>query len=80
MKRGAGVPLGERAEGVTPPGSGVGRHVWVYDGSRCPGVLLEWRQSSGAWEGRVAYVSESGTGPRLTVAWLPAALMRPAEA
>lgn len=80
MKRGLGVPLGERAPAaeVTPPTATAGRHVWVLDAGRCPGVLLEWRRAAdGGWEGRAAYVVEAPRGPRLVVSWLPAALLEP---
>ena len=67
---------------VTPvtPSSGdpsTRRHCWVTDGlsagRRASGLLVEWRQLSGAWQGRVAYVVDVDGQATLVEAWLPAA-------
>jgi hypothetical protein len=60
---------------------GEGRHCWVRnppDGSGIwPGLLVEWRQRDGAWQGRVAYTVAGPHGPVLVEAWLPAARLEP---
>ncbi len=88
MHRGSSRPsLGERAadSGVGPApaprraparDSTAGRHCWVHappgaDGT-VPGLLVEWRQHSGGWQGRVAYAVPGPHGPVLVEAWLPA--------
>lgn len=52
------------------------RHCWVVDGAvpqvRAPGLLVEWRQLDGAWQGRVAYVVGVDDEATLVEAWLPA--------
>lgn len=88
MSRRAGPTLADRAgltpepppEGSPTPGRAVvQRHCWVLDPpdapGRWPGLLVEWRQGDGAWEGRVVYV----TSPASVVveAWLPASVLRP---
>ncbi len=58
-----------------------GRHCWVLDpadGTAAPraGLLLEWRQRDGGWEGQVAYLCRPpGRGWLVTVEWLPADLL-----
>ena len=56
---------------------GEGRHCWVRDPPDAPGIwpglLVEWRQRDGAWQGRVAYTVHGPHGPALVEAWLPAA-------
>jgi hypothetical protein len=42
-----------------------------------PGLLLEWRQRDGYWQGRVAYTVTGPHGPVLVEAWLPAARLEP---
>jgi hypothetical protein len=42
-----------------------------------PGLLVEWRQRDGAWQGRVAYTVAGPHGPALVEAWLPAARLEP---
>jgi hypothetical protein len=37
-----------------------------------PGLLVEWRQQPGGWQGRVAYAVPGQHGPVLVEAWLPA--------
>ena len=58
-----------------------GRHCWVHDPpgvpGRWPGLLVEWRQRHGAWEGRVAYTVASARGPVLVEGWLPADRLQP---
>jgi hypothetical protein len=54
-----------------------GRHCWVLDpadgtGAKRAGLLLEWRQRAGTWEGQVAYLCRRpGRGWLVTVEWLP---------
>ncbi len=60
---------------------GEGRHCWVRDppdaAGTWPGLLVEWRQRGGAWQGRVAYTVTGPHGPALVEAWLPAARLEP---
>ena len=60
---------------------GEGRHCWVRDPPDAPGtwpgLLVEWRQRDGAWQGRVAYSVTGPHGPVLVEAWLPAARLEP---
>ena len=62
-------------------GGGEGRHCWVRDPPNSPGtwpgLLVEWRQRDGAWQGRVAYTVSGPHGPALVEAWLPAARLEP---
>ena len=71
-------------------GSGAGcpaRHCWVAgavdaEGVKRPGLLLEWRQAHGHWEGRVTYVArlrpfEANGGWLVVEEWLPAELLTP---
>ncbi|WP_369254641.1 hypothetical protein [Geodermatophilus amargosae] len=37
-----------------------------------PGLLVEWRQHSGGWQGRVAYAVPGPHGAVLVEAWFPA--------
>jgi hypothetical protein len=49
------------------------RHCWVTDeGAQHPGLLLEWRQLDGRWQGLVAFVRVDGAGFALVQAWLDA--------
>jgi hypothetical protein len=60
---------------------GEGRHCWVRNPPDSPGIwpglLVEWRQRDGAWQGRVAYTVTGPHGPALVEAWLPAARLEP---
>jgi hypothetical protein len=60
---------------------GEGRHCWVRNPpdtpGTWPGLLVEWRQRDGAWQGRVAYTVTGPHGPALVEAWLPAARLEP---
>ena len=92
-KRGSGVPLAQRVRGDLPPAEDpVGpdcpaRHCWVggavdAEGVKRPGLLLEWRQAGGRWEGRVTYVArlrpfEANGGWLVVEEWLPAELLTP---
>ncbi|HCB07155.1 MAG TPA: hypothetical protein DEQ43_23380 [Nocardioides bacterium] len=92
-KRGAGVPLAQRVRGDRPAhDEPVGpdcpaRHCWVggavdAEGVKRPGLLLEWRQVRGRWEGRVLYVArlrplDAGGGWVAVEEWLPAELLLP---
>ncbi|TYP84594.1 hypothetical protein [Blastococcus xanthinilyticus] len=66
---------------AAPEDGGEGRHCWVRDPpdspGTWPGLLVEWRQRSGAWQGRVAYTVSGPHGPALVEAWLPAARLEP---
>jgi hypothetical protein len=84
--------LGERAAGAgvgsptpTDPSSPrrvaePGRHCWVTDPPEWPGtwpgLLVEWRQQAGGWQGRVAYTVGGPHGPVLVETWLPADRLR----
>ena len=88
-----GRSLGERAaaSGVVPDAAapayaaagdgGEGRHCWVRDPPEFPGtwpgLLIEWRQRGGAWQGRVAYTVTGQHGPALVETWLPAGRLEP---
>ena len=60
---------------------GEGRHCWVRDPPEFPGtwpgLLVEWRQRGGSWQGRVAYTVPGPHGPALVETWLPAARLEP---
>jgi hypothetical protein len=60
---------------------GEGRHCWVRDPPEFPGtwpgLLVEWRQRAGSWQGRVAYTVTGPHGPALIETWLPAARLEP---
>ncbi len=57
------------------------RHCWVHDPPDAPGtwpgLLVEWRQRDGAWQGRVTYAVPGPDGAALVEAWLPAARLEP---
>ena len=95
-KRGSGVPLSDRVRSDRPraeapgqqwPDAGPARHCWVggavdAEGVKRPGLLLEWRQVRGRWEGRVTYVArlrplEANGGWLVVEEWLPAELLMP---
>ena len=64
-----------------------GRHCWVggavdAEGVKRPGLLLEWRQVRGRWEGRVTYVArlrplEADGGWLVVEESLPAEVLTP---
>ena len=77
-----GDELGEGRSGYAAAGSGgEGRHCWVREPPEAagtwPGLLVEWRQRDGVWQGRVAYTVTGPHGPALVEAWLPAARLEP---
>lgn len=70
-----------RAGPAAPVRAVVQRHCLVLDPpdapGRWPGPLVEWRQASGAWQGRVVYVTSPAPGESVVVeAWLPAPGLR----
>ncbi|MFD2092419.1 hypothetical protein [Blastococcus deserti] len=81
------APAGDRRPDRVPGGQaaagdgGEGRHCWVRDPPDAPGIwpglLIEWRQRDGSWQGRVAYTVTGPHGPALVEAWLPAARLEP---
>ncbi len=82
----SGVPVAEPATVPAPAyaaagDGGEGRHCWVRNPPDSPGIwpglLVEWRQRDGAWQGRVAYTVTGAHGPTLVEAWLPAARLEP---
>ena len=75
-------PVGPDPAGGTAAGrGGEGRHCWVHDPPDAPGtwpgLLVEWRQRRGAWQGRVTYAVTGPDGPALIENWLPAARLEP---
>jgi hypothetical protein len=80
-KQGSGIPMSERVRTGEPPCPA--RHCWVADaadryGVKRPGLLAEWRQRDGAWEGRVVYaVRLRPDSWQLVEEWLPASLLTP---
>jgi hypothetical protein len=85
---GGSVPVGpDRSPAPDPSGyapagdGGEGRHCWVRNPPDAPGIwpglLVEWRQRGGGWQGRVAYTVTGPHGPALVEAWLPAARLEP---
>ncbi|TQN43230.1 hypothetical protein FHU33_2666 [Blastococcus colisei] len=75
-------PAVQRPGGYGAAGDGgEGRHCWVRDPPDAPGtwpgLLVEWRQRGGTWQGRVAYTVTGLHGPALVEAWLPAARLEP---
>jgi len=72
----------QRPGGYAAAGDGgEGRHCWVRDPPDAPGtwpgLLVEWRQRGGGWQGRVAYTVTGPHGPALVETWLPAARLEP---
>src|SRR3954447_6363349 len=95
-KRGAGIPLADRVRSDRGPAARPepaqgdpcpARHCWVSgavdaEGVKRPGLLLEWRQVRGRWEGRVTYAArlrpfEANGGWVVVEEWLPAELLTP---
>ena len=75
-------------DGRDPAGTDCpARHCWVSgavdaEGVKRPGLLMEWRQISGRWEGRVTYAArlrplEANGGWLVVEEWLPAELLTP---
>lgn len=66
--------------GTTPGSDAPQRHCWVVDavtpGRRAPGLLVEWRQLDGSWQGRVAYVVDVDGDATLVETWLPASQLQ----
>jgi hypothetical protein len=85
-KRGSGLPMSERVRlGSSATMECPARHCWVIaaadGGARRPGLLLEWRQTSGGqrWQGRVVYAAQLRAGEWAMVEeWVDAALLAPA--
>lgn len=77
MRQGSRESLGDRVGSAGPPGAAGARHVWVTDGGRHPGVLLEWRRAGTGWEGRAAYAVVGPLGAQLVETWLPATMLAP---
>lgn len=77
----SGVRGASSAGPVARGPEGEGRHCWVHSPPGAPGtwpgLLVEWRQREGTWEGRVAFTVTSPEGPTLVEAWLPAACLQP---
>lgn len=74
---------GEDGSAGTSGPAGPRRHCWVVDAvqpdARAPGLLVEWRQLGGAWQGRVAYVVAVDGDPTLVEAWVPASQLERAD-
>lgn len=88
-KQGSGIPLSERvrpgaAPAAPPEEPCPARHCWVADaadrhGVKRPGLLVEWRQAGGGWQGRVVYaVRLRADSWQLVEEWVPASLLTPA--
>jgi hypothetical protein len=87
-KQGSGIPMSERVRAGAVPRTPAGevcpaRHCWVADaadghGVKRPGLLVEWRQRHGEWEGRVVYaVRLRPDSWQLVEEWVPATLLTP---
>jgi hypothetical protein len=83
---GAGTPAPPAAPAPTPAlssdgGPPAGRHCWVHEPPDAPGtwpgLLVEWRQGTTGWQGRVSYAVTRPHGPALVEAWLPASRLEP---
>jgi hypothetical protein len=86
---GVPVPAPSAASPSSPPApsyaaagdGGEGRHCWVRDPpdspGTWPGLLVEWRQRNGGWQGRVVYTVIGPHGAALVESWLPAARLEP---
>src|SRR3954471_18264487 len=61
----------------------VARHCWVTGPpgtpGRWPGIVLEWRQSEGRWEGRVVVVVLTGSDPKVVCSWFDQDYLAPAD-
>lgn len=68
------------AESATGRAGVQQRHCWVMDalapGRRAAGLLVEWRQLDGVWQGRVAYVVDTDGEATLVETWLPASQLQ----
>lgn len=77
----SGVPAALPPDDAPAAEPTEGRHCWVHDPpgtpGRWPGLLVEWRQRGGTWQGRVAYTVAGPHGPALVEAWLPAERLQP---
>jgi hypothetical protein len=93
MRSGEGRSLAERSAGARAapapvedepdrPRPVVQRHCWVQGLPQAPGrwpaLLVEWRRSGTAWEGRAVYVVAEGGAAVVVESWLPAAHLHPA--
>ena len=60
---------------------GEGRHCWVRNPPDAPGtwpgLLVEWRQREGQWEGRVIYTVTGASGSAVVETWLAASRLEP---
>jgi hypothetical protein len=74
--------LAERTRDMAHTGHDAGsRHCWVFDeGAQHPGLLLEWRQQGGRWQGLVAFVKADESGFALVQAWLDSQQLSAARA
>jgi hypothetical protein len=69
-EQGPSLASRKREQPDTRPVAGS-RHCWVSDeGDQHPGLLLEWRQQDGKWQGLVAFVRSDETGFALVQAWI----------
>ena len=67
---------------TSAPGvGGEGRHCWVRNPPDAPGtwpgLLVEWRQRDGGWEGRVIYTVTGPHGSAVVETWLAASRLEP---
>ncbi len=89
-KRGSYGPMADRVRSASTgastddstaavPGPPAVKHCWVTDRhGRLPGLLLEWQQRGGSWQGRVVRPVPDDHGWVVVEEWLPAELLDPA--
>ena len=73
--------LPSEAAASSPGAGGEGRHCWVRNPPDAPGtwpgLLVEWRQREGRWEGRVIYTVTGPHGSAVVETWLAAQRLEP---
>jgi hypothetical protein len=75
-RRGDHRTLAERIHGDPRPPDSPVKPCWVTDRyGHNPGLLLEWRQVAGGWQGRVVRPVLDGSGWIVVEKWMPAELL-----
>ena len=83
MGRPGGIPMSRRVALSAVQDTCPARHCWVSDaadtaGVKRPGLLVEWRNGTHGWEGRVVYAAQLRAGAwALVEEWVPASLLVP---